>query len=55
VGEREDPGGFNPRAAAQAPHAQCVTFPGLNHIEAFERSDLALPHVLVFLRDLRLG
>lgn len=54
VGEREDPGGLNPRAAAQMPHAQCVTFPGLNHIEAFERSDLALPHVVAFLRDLRL-
>jgi pimeloyl-ACP methyl ester carboxylesterase len=55
VGEREDPGGLNPRAAAEMPHARCVTFPGLNHIEAFERSDLALPHVLTFLRDLRLG
>lgn len=54
VGEREDPDGLNPRAAAQMPHAQCVTFPGLNHIQAFERSDLAQPHVLAFLRDLRL-
>lgn len=50
VGEREDPDGFNPRAAVQMPRAQCVTFPGLNHIEAFERSDLALPHALAFLR-----
>lgn len=55
VGEREDPHGLNPRAAAHMPHAQCVTFPGLNHIEAFERSDLALPNVIAFLRELRLS
>lgn len=55
VGEREDPDDHNPRAAAQMPHAQCVTFPGLNHIQTFERSDLALPHVLAFLRELRLS
>lgn len=52
VGAREDPDGFNPRAAARMPRAQCVTFPGLNHIEVFERSDLTLPHVLPFLRSL---
>lgn len=55
VGEREDPGGLNPRAAAHMPDARCITFPGLNHIQAFERSDLALPHALAFLRDLRLS
>ena len=54
VGAREDPEGFNPRAAALMPHAQCMTFPGLNHIEVFERSDLTLPHVMPFLRGLDL-
>ena len=52
VGEREDPNGDNPRAAATMPDARCVTLPGLDHITAFERSELALAHALPFLHDL---
>lgn len=55
VGEREDPDGESHRAAAQMPNAQCVTFLGLDHITAFERSDLALARVLPFLRALHLS
>lgn len=54
VGEREDPDGYTPRAAAQAPNARCVTFPELDHISAYERSDLALAQALPFLRALHL-
>lgn len=55
VGQREDPDGFNPLAAAQMAHARCVTFPGLGHITAYERSDLALAHAVPFLRALQLS
>jgi pimeloyl-ACP methyl ester carboxylesterase len=50
VGEREDPEGDNPRAADLIPNARCVTFPGLGHLEAYVRSDLALAEAVPFLR-----
>ena len=49
VGELEDPDGNNPRAAASMRHARCITLPALNHVTAYERSDLALAHALPFL------
>lgn len=55
VGEREDPNGDTARAAALMPNARCVTFAGLDHITAYERSDLALAEALPFLHSLRLG
>ena len=55
VGQREDPDGYNPLAAAQMAHARCVTFPGLGHITAYERSDLALSYAVPFLRALHLS
>jgi pimeloyl-ACP methyl ester carboxylesterase len=50
VGEREDPEGDNPRAASRMANARCVTFPGLGHIGAYVRSDLALAEAVPFLR-----
>lgn len=50
VGALEDPDGDNPRAASHMPHARCVTFPGLGHVGAYVRSDLALAEAAPFLR-----
>jgi pimeloyl-ACP methyl ester carboxylesterase len=52
VGEREDPDRDTMRAAALMRNAQCVTLPGLDHITAYERSDLALAHAVPFWRGL---
>ena len=49
VGELEDPDGETAEAAALMPDGSCVVLPGLGHINAFLRSDLALPHALQFL------
>jgi pimeloyl-ACP methyl ester carboxylesterase len=51
VGELEDPEGDNPRAASRMADARCVTFPGLGHIGAYVRSDLALAEAVPFLRQ----
>lgn len=50
VGELEDPGKETAEAAERMPDASCVFLPGLGHINAFLRSDLALPHALKFLQ-----
>ena len=50
VGELEDPEKVTAQAAAAMPDASCVFLPGLGHINAFLRSDLALPHALRFLK-----
>lgn len=50
VGELEDPEKQTAEAATLMPDASCVFLPGLGHINAFIRSDLALPHALKFLR-----
>ncbi len=50
VGEREDPEGDCPRAAAQIAGATCVTFPGLGHLGAYVRSELALAEAIPFLQ-----
>ncbi|HEV2217733.1 MAG TPA: alpha/beta fold hydrolase [Candidatus Dormibacteraeota bacterium] len=49
VGELEDPEGVTAEAAALMPNASCVVLSGFGHINAFLRSDLALPHALHFL------
>ena len=49
VGELEDPDKETAEAARLMPEASCVFLPGLGHINAFLRSDLALPHALHFL------
>jgi pimeloyl-ACP methyl ester carboxylesterase len=41
------------RAAATMPNAMFVSLEGLNHAQAFRRSDLILPHVRTFLQQLR--
>lgn len=50
VGQLEDPDGDNVRAATRMGHARCVTFPGLGHLEAYVRSDLALAEAVPFLQ-----
>lgn len=49
VGELEDLELQTEEAARLMPDASCVYLPGLGHINAFLRSDLALPHALRFL------
>ncbi len=39
------------QCAAQIPNVTFISFPGLNHLEAFSRSDLVLPDVLKFLNS----
>jgi pimeloyl-ACP methyl ester carboxylesterase len=41
------------QAAAQMPDAAVVTLEGLNHSQAFRRSELVLPHVRAFLNRVR--
>ena len=53
VGEREDPDGATARAAALMSHARCVTLPRLDHITAYEHSELALTHAMPFLLGLQ--
>ena len=36
------------------PNAKLVSFPGLNHPEAFYRADVVLPHAMKFLTQVRL-
>lgn len=48
LGEDEDDGNAA-RAAEVMPHAHCLVLPGLGHVGAFLRSDLALPHATSFL------
>lgn len=53
VGERDTP--FHDRARRAIgglPHVTFVALPGLDHGQAFTRSDLVLPHVRRFLADL---
>ena len=44
-----------PQTVKLMPNAQFVTFPGLNHVEAFNRIDLVLPHITKFLEELNPG
>ena len=49
-GEREDPGRATEETVAKVPGATLHRLPGVGHLGAFARSDLALPLVLPFLR-----
>jgi pimeloyl-ACP methyl ester carboxylesterase len=49
AGELEDVGCV--KAAARMPDGRAVVLPGLDHVGAFARSDVVLPHVLPFLRE----
>ena len=54
-GELEDPTGAAPRSASQMANARSVTFPGLDHITAYEHSELVLAEVIPFLNSLHLS
>lgn len=49
AGELEDPDEGTAAAAARMPNGSRVRLAGLGHINAFLRSDLALPHAMEFL------
>ncbi|HVD01519.1 MAG TPA: hypothetical protein VNG93_10310 [Candidatus Dormibacteraeota bacterium] len=49
AGELEDPEDETEVAVAWMPNACWVRLAGLGHLNAFLRSDLALPHVTEFL------
>jgi pimeloyl-ACP methyl ester carboxylesterase len=49
VGELEDPEDWNSRAPLLAPNARVVRLAGLDHLEAYVRSDLVLPLAKEFL------
>ena len=51
AGEMEDPNGNTLQAAHRLPHGKCVMFPGLGHVAAFVRSDIALPHAINMLEQ----
>jgi pimeloyl-ACP methyl ester carboxylesterase len=40
------------RASEALPNARFISLEGLNHLQAFWRSDLVLPHIRAFLREL---
>jgi pimeloyl-ACP methyl ester carboxylesterase len=49
AGELEDPDDGTAAAAARMPNGRRVRLAGLGHINAFLRSDLAVPHAMEFL------
>ena len=49
-GEREDPDRFTEQCVAAVPGARVARLPGVGHLGAFYRSDLALAEALPFLR-----
>ncbi len=51
VGQREDPRGDAVRAARTLHRGRVVVLPGVGHLGAFARSDLALPIVTPFLHE----
>src|SRR5215472_15499531 len=50
-GELDGSVGDTQRCAKEIPHAAFVSFPHLNHPEAFYRSDIVLPAVMRFLQS----
>jgi hypothetical protein len=50
-GELDDTITYTQRCAKEIPHATFVSFPHLNHLEAFYRSDIVLPAVMKFLQS----
>ena len=53
VGELEDPDDWNSRAAQLAVNARVVRLAGLDHLQAFSRSDLVLEAATEFLSGVR--
>jgi pimeloyl-ACP methyl ester carboxylesterase len=53
----EDEGNYEParRASEAMPNARFVSIDGLDHLQAFFRSDLVLPHVRAFLEEVAGG
>ena len=51
AGEADPVYSANKEFVARMPNATFFSLPGLNHPEAFFRSDLVLPHVAQFLRS----
>jgi pimeloyl-ACP methyl ester carboxylesterase len=49
-GEDDEAPGFR-QAVTQMPNVKIVTFPGLNHVDAYCRADLVVPHVRRFLAE----
>ncbi len=50
VGEEDDSFPQVQKCVQRMPNGTLVSFPGLNHPEAFYRADLVLPHALKFLQ-----
>ena len=51
VGEKEDLDGSSDQVAAALPTGRKTRIPGVGHLGAFYRSDLALPYAIPFLRE----
>jgi pimeloyl-ACP methyl ester carboxylesterase len=51
TGEKEDGERETERTVAAVPGARMIRLPGVGHLGAFYRSDLALPYALPFLRE----
>lgn len=51
TGEKEDPTRQTEHTVASTPRSQIVRVPGVGHLGAFYRSDLAVPIALPFLRE----
>ena len=51
TGEKEDPHRFTEETVARTPGARMVRVPGVGHLGAFYRSDLAVPLVRPFLQE----
>ena len=52
AGERDDPEQIE-RTSRLMRHASFVSLPGLDHLQAFIRRDMVLPHVLAFLAEMQ--
>ncbi len=52
TGEREDQERTTEKAIERIPNGRVVRLRGVGHLSAFYRSDLTLPHILPFLREL---
>jgi pimeloyl-ACP methyl ester carboxylesterase len=55
VGESADEYPRTKECVKSMPNATFVSFPGLNHVAAFYRTDLVLPHIIKFLAEVGEG
>ena len=51
VGDLEDPDHFNDRVGERMGHCSVMRLEGLDHLDAFIRSDLVIPRAMAFLRQ----